>query len=248
MPRVPDTTPWDTRYAASGALWGHFPALSAEETGWRLRVTGARRVLVSGCAYGRHCAYFARRGLDVTGIDASQAAIDMAHDAAIADRLRISLARASSARMPFSDGAFDAVYDHDLLHHLSAEDRVATVAEYHRVLRPGGLLAVSALATSDPEFGIGPEVEPRTHRGADGRLEHFFTEGELRGLLGAFDVDTVREVAEPAAGDESGEDRRFLFVLAERGKDERGARVRHLRERGGSGEVRTRRPREGAHS
>jgi len=246
MQRVPDTSLWDARYAASGALWGHFPALSAEETWWRLRAEGARRVLVSGCAYGRHVAYFARRGFDVTGIDASQAAIDMAHDAARADRLRVSLARASAARMPFSDGSFDAVYDHDLLHHLSAADRVATLAEYRRVLRPGGLLSVSVLSTTDPEFGIGPEIEPGTYRGADGRLEHFFAEDELVALLGAFALDPVREVVEAAAGDESGDDRRFLFAIARRVRQNYGARTRRLTASDENRPTRHRRPREEA--
>ena len=78
MPRLADTSAWDTRYRTSGALWGYFPAVSAEETWWRLRETGARRVLVVGCGYGRHVAYFARRGFDTTGLDVSRAAIDMA--------------------------------------------------------------------------------------------------------------------------------------------------------------------------
>ena len=133
MPRTADTSAWDARYRTRGALWGYFPAVSAEETWWRLRETGARRVLVVGCGYGRHVAYFARRGFDTTGLDASRAAIDMAHETAKEDGLDLVLTCASATKMPFPTASFDAVYDHALLHHLSAEDRALAVER----VRPG---------------------------------------------------------------------------------------------------------------
>lgn len=215
MDHRPDMSAWDARYAECGAVWGHFPTVSAEETWWRLRSTRANRVLVSGCGYGRHVAYFARRGFDTTGLDASRTAIELAHEAARVDGLEISLTCASATRMPFSDAAFDAVYDHALLHHLGAEEREQAVREYVRVLRPGGLLVVSVLSVEDPDFGLGPELEPGTYRGADGRLEHFFTAPELAGLLDGFEVDSVICISEPA-DDWGDEPRKFVRAVARR--------------------------------
>lgn len=215
MGRMPDTSDWDARYAESGALWGHFPSVSAEETWWRLRSSKTSRILVAGCGYGRHCAYFARRGFDTTGLDASRTAIEMAQEAARVDGLEIVLSCASATRMPFPDASFDAVYDHALLHHLIAEDRVKAVGEYRRVLRPGALLVVSVLSVDDPDCGIGPELEPGTFRGADGRLEHFFVPGELTDLLDGFEVDSVIPMSEPS-GDWSDEPRRFVRAVARR--------------------------------
>lgn len=225
-PKSPDMSHWDERYADGGALWGYFPAVSAEETWWRLRDTAANRVLVAGCGYGRHCAYFARRGFDTTGLDASRTAIDLAHEAARVDGLEIVLACASATRMPFPDASFDAVYDHALLHHLSAEDRERAIAEYRRVLRPNGLLVVSVLSVDDPDFGLGPEMEPGTYHGADGRPEHFFAPDELAALLDGFEVDSVIPMSEPA--DEwLDEPRRFVRAVARRLPDrELAARAR----------------------
>lgn len=210
-----DSPNWDDRYSTGGALWGYFPAMSAEETWWRLRVTRANRVLVAGCGYGRHCAYFARRGFDTTGLDTSRTAIDMAHEAARVDGLDIVFSCASATRMPFPDASFDAVYDHALLHHLEQQDRGLVVSEYRRVLRPGGLLVISVLSTDDPDFGIGPEIEKATYRGADGRLEHYFTPQELASLLEGFEVDSVIPMSEPAE-DWADEPRRFVRAVAMR--------------------------------
>lgn len=237
--RVPDTSFWDRCYAEVGAVWGHFPAVSAEETWWRLRGHGTPRLLVAGCGYGRHMAYFARRGFDTTGIDASRPAIEMAHAAAREDGLEFVLTCASATRMPFPSSAFDAVYDHALLHHLDAADRELTVAEYRRVLRPGGLLVVSALSSQDPDCGLGPELEEGTFRGADGRLEHFFEPDELAAALDGFAVESVIPLSEPG-DDVLCEPRRFLRAIGRRISDEELAA--RTRRKWGNSKPRLRRP------
>ena len=226
LSKLPDTSLWDASYVEGGAIWGRFPSVSAEETWWRLRGTGARRVLVSGCGYGRHAIYFARHGLETTGLDASRTAIDMALEFSREDGLDLLLSCASATKMPFPSAAFDALYDHALLHHLTAADRKLAIAEYRRVLRPGGLLVVSALSAEDPENGIGPELEPGTYRGADGRLEHFFDRDELVAELDGFSIESVVCLNEPG-GDADAEPRRHVRVVARRlGERELAARGR----------------------
>jgi len=61
--------------------------------------------------------------------------------AATAERLGLDLeTEASDAEdLPFEDGSFDLVFGHAVLHHLP--DLPAALAEFRRVLRPGGTLA-----------------------------------------------------------------------------------------------------------
>ena len=248
MPRLADTSAWDARYRTRGALWGYFPAVSAEETWWRLRETGARRVLVVGCGYGRHVAYFARRGFDTTGLDASRAAIDMAHETAREDGLDLVLTCASATKMPFPTASFDAVYDHALLHHLSADDRALAVTEYGRVLKPGGLLVISALSTEEDAFeaAMAELVEtPETaqavgeHDAPTGYFDEFFDSSELGDLLADFDVESVLDLTEADEASPRGR-RRFVRAiarrqgeakLASRRRDPWGAQRKRYRER-----------------
>ncbi|MFC7562548.1 class I SAM-dependent methyltransferase [Actinomadura namibiensis] len=56
-----------------------------------------------------------------------------------------------AVRPPFRDGAFDAAVAVNMLHHL--DDPSAALREARRVLAPGGLLVVSAIARDDsPEL------------------------------------------------------------------------------------------------
>jgi SAM-dependent methyltransferase len=61
--------------------------------------------------------------------------------AATAERLGLDLETAATdaERLPFEDRSFDLVFGHAVLHHLP--DLPAALAEFRRVLRPGGTLA-----------------------------------------------------------------------------------------------------------
>ena len=57
--------------------------------------------------------------------------------------VRIQCVRAQGERLPFADGSFDFVYSHGFIEHFPPSTSEQLVAEHVRVLRPGGLLALS---------------------------------------------------------------------------------------------------------
>ncbi len=93
------------------------------------------KVLDVGCGAGFLSNHLANGGFEVTGLDASQASIDVAarHDAT--GQVRYLLGDAM--HLPFADGSFDVVCAMDFLEHV--EDPVAVVAEIARVMKPGGV-------------------------------------------------------------------------------------------------------------
>src|SRR5262249_32026387 len=92
------------------------------------------RLLEIGCGEGGNLHHLGPRPGRV-GVDFSHAKLRhaAAHVAGAA------FARADAARLPFPDGAFDAVLIRDLLHHVP--DRAAALREAVRVLPGGGALA-----------------------------------------------------------------------------------------------------------
>jgi len=81
----------------------------------------------------------------ITALDIDPAALETArrkHGAA-SDALgvRTTFTQASATRLPLSDASIDAVFCHQLLHHLYRQR--AALREIRRVLRPGGLLMLA---------------------------------------------------------------------------------------------------------
>ena len=111
-----------------------------------LRVAGVRRVLDVGCGTG----IFASRmreelGADVIGCDLSSGMLEQA--AARSDR--VTWVRGDSSRLPLGDGAVEAVLCTEAFHFF---DQPAALAEFRRVLAPGGMLLVAMI---NPRTDVG---------------------------------------------------------------------------------------------
>ncbi|GIF67491.1 hypothetical protein Ais01nite_55260 [Asanoa ishikariensis] len=140
---------YDEIYRHGAAPWeigGPQPAFAAVlDRG----VTGPK-ALDLGCGTGELALALARRGYEVTGVDISPVAIDLARakaaDAGVAVRFEVG----DATKLPAAE--FDAVFDSGLLHNLHREDEAQTAA-YLTLLptltTPGGtvhVLGVSAAA------------------------------------------------------------------------------------------------------
>lgn len=95
-----------------------------------------QRVLDVGCGLATDLTRFARGGADVTGIDVSGRAIDLARANFEQRGLAGRFERMDGRAMTFADASFDFVYCHTVLHFTPEPERM--IAEVHRVLRPGG--------------------------------------------------------------------------------------------------------------
>ncbi len=99
-----------------------------------------KRVLEIGCGLGTDGAQFALAGADYTGIDLTDAAVDLARQRFDVFNLPGTFRTADAENLDFPDESFDVVYSHGVLHH--TPDIVRAVQEVHRVLRPGGRAVV----------------------------------------------------------------------------------------------------------
>src|SRR5438132_9591777 len=88
------------------------------------------RVLEIGCGMGTDGAQFAKAGADYTGVDLTEAAIDLARKRFAVSGLKGEFCVSDAEKLDFADGSFDVVYSHGVLHH--TPDIAAAVDEIHR--------------------------------------------------------------------------------------------------------------------
>ena len=98
------------------------------------------KVLEIGCGLGTDGVQFARAGADYTGVDLTEAAVDLARRNFEWRNLAGEFRTADAENLDFPENSFDLVYSHGVLHHTPDTERA--IREVHRVLKPGGRAVV----------------------------------------------------------------------------------------------------------
>ncbi len=119
---------------------------------------GARglRVLEVGCGLGTDGAQFARAGANYTGVDLTEAAVELARQRFALANLGGEFRVADAENLGFADESFDLVYSHGVLHH--TPDIGRAVHEIHRILRPGGRAIVMLYHRDSYNYRVGIRV------------------------------------------------------------------------------------------
>jgi ubiquinone/menaquinone biosynthesis C-methylase UbiE len=94
------------------------------------------KVLEVGCGLGTDGAQFAEAGADYTGVDLTEAAVELARKRFELFGLPGRFQTEDAENLAFADDSFDLVYSHGVLHHTPETGKA--IQEVHRVLRPGG--------------------------------------------------------------------------------------------------------------
>lgn len=213
---------WQLPEGVNSSLWeyAHTPRLATEEDEYfdghplfrfdaealAARFIEPGRLVDLGCGAGRHSIQFARRGFPVVAVDLSAPMLGQLGTKARNEQLRMDLVQANLCRLGcFADGSFS--YALSMFSTLGmirgAEARGRALREAHRILKPGGRMALHAhnawLNLRDPQgrfwlmgqmwkkLASRPDAGDRrmTYRGIAAMEVHLFTWRELSGQIRA---------------------------------------------------------------
>ncbi|GGU59124.1 class I SAM-dependent DNA methyltransferase [Streptomyces lavendofoliae] len=152
-----------------------------------VRGTGHGRVADIGCGTGRVSAHLSDLGLDVLGVDLSPGMLERARNAYPDLRFH----EGSMTDLSLGDGALGGVVSWYSLIHIEPEHVPGVLAEFHRVLAPGGRLLLAFQVGDEPlrlTEAFGRAVALDFHRWRPDRLA-----GLLVGAGFAVEARLVRE-------------------------------------------------------
>jgi len=167
---------WDTIF--SERSWGKYPSESlirfVAQNYFSVAERSAVRILELGCGPGANLWFLAREQFAFAGIDGSASAIDQAArrlDAEVPGwRSHGYLHVGEISSLPFRDGIFDAVIDHECVYCNEFSVSQQIYSEALRVTRPGGGLFVRTFATGSWGDGTGQEIGPQAWLCSEGPL------------------------------------------------------------------------------
>jgi cyclopropane fatty-acyl-phospholipid synthase-like methyltransferase len=141
------------------------------------------KVIEFGCGSGNYVLYLAQQGFDVTGIDISNAAIEIAKKAASEKGVTCKLIVADVlSDMREIQETFDFAYDWELLHHIYPEDREQYVKNVYRLLKHGGRYLSVCFSEKSTQFG----GEGKYRKTPINTVLYFSSESEMKSLFDPF--------------------------------------------------------------
>ena len=139
-----------------------------------LELSGRRRILDVGCGKGAFAGSLARRGQEVVGVDPSASATAIAKTW-VDSRGRFVLGTGEA--LPLASEKFDRAVSVCVLEH--TRDDAAVLAEVGRVLKPGGVFALTVDCLDSPYVSEGF----RSDYAREYRCNQFYGDAKLRAML-----------------------------------------------------------------
>jgi len=184
---------WEKSFSEKQEMWGFEPAKSAILTKEFFLQQGVKTVLVPGFGYGRNAQVLKENGMQVTGIEISQTAIDMAvkHYGN-----EMTIYHGSVTDMPFDNKKYDGIFCYALIHLLDAPEREKLVRDCYAQLNAGGYMVFTVISKEAPTYGTGTLLSKDRYEMFGGVQMYFYDRESIQaefGNAGLFEVNEINE-------------------------------------------------------
>ncbi len=166
---------WNNRFKQEGKIWSENPSMSAFLAMQFFQDYDVKTLLVPGAGYGRNTKLFSQHDIEVTGLEISKNAIDIAkkYDP------NTKFVRGNILTMPYGKKQYDAIYCYNVLHLFLKSDRELLLNKCFERIKFGGIAFFVVFSEKEQSYGKGPELESHTFESKPGRPVHYFSNQDL---------------------------------------------------------------------
>ncbi|PHI20778.1 SAM-dependent methyltransferase [Lewinellaceae bacterium SD302] len=184
---------WEENFAEKQEMWGLNPSKSAELTKDFFVENAVKSMLIPGIGYGRKAQVFKENGIEVTGIEISKSAIELAKKNYGSS---LNIFHGSVSEMPFDNEEYDGIFCYALIHLLGEEERKKLIYDCYNQLASNGYMVFTAISKGAPNFGKGKLVAKDRYEFHEGVKIFYYDLESIRaefGNVGLLEVQKVNE-------------------------------------------------------
>lgn len=199
---------WESSFLENQMMWGSEPADSAILAKDFYLEKNVKDILIPGIGYGRNAKIFIDNGINVTGIEISQTAINMARE----DGLNFSIFHGSVTDMPFDNKSYDGIFCYGLIHLLDTHERDKFIKDCYNQLKPGGYMIFTAISKEAPMYGMGKQLGKDYFEIVEGMKIFFYDSDSVKLEFGKYGLIETSDILEPHKEMESKAPFKFIVV------------------------------------
>jgi SAM-dependent methyltransferase len=184
---------WESKFKTEGPMWDFLPADSAMEAVKIFEANNLKNILLPGFGYGRNGKLFIEKGFNVTGIEISESAIEIAR----ANNINCTIHSGSVTEMPFDNKIYDGIYCYALIHLLNKKERGVFLDSCYKQLRIGGLLIFVVATINTSMFGTGKKLSKNRFKISNGLDVFFYDSSSVVKEFSPCGLIDYKEIEEP---------------------------------------------------
>ena len=203
---------WESRFKNEGAMWKFEPSESAINAKNLFKSQKINKILIPGCGYGRNMKIFYDNGFEVTGIEISKSAIEIAKE----NGLNCKFHHGSVTSMPFDDELYDGIFCYALIHLLNKNERRAFIQSCWNQLKRGGTMFFAVASKEMSLYGSGRFLSKDRYEISKGLKVYFYDNiGVAKEFLN-FGMVECKEIEEPIKYIEGQEPIKLIQVICQK--------------------------------
>lgn len=184
---------WEEAFKDKQEMWGLGSTQSALLAAAMFGDKGLKKVLIPGIGYGRNAQAFLRKGMDVTGIEISKTAIELAEKHYGAT---MKIYHGSVMDMPFDNDRYDGIFSYALIHLFDENERMKLIRNCYEQLSDNGYMVFAAISKKAQSYGQGTFISKDRYEQFGGVKIFFYDEASVQKEFGNSGLIEITEVAE----------------------------------------------------
>ncbi|MBT2686751.1 class I SAM-dependent methyltransferase [Bacillus sp. ISL-47] len=203
---------WESNFIEKQTMWGFEPSDSAIQTKDFFLEKKVKDILIPGFGYGRNAKVFIENGIDVTGIEISKTAIELARD----NGLNMDIYHGSVTDMPFDDKLYAGIFCYALIHLLNKSEREKFIHSCYNQLKPDGYMIFTAISKEAPMYGKGKQLGKDYFEIMEGVKMFFYDSDSIKQEFGKYGLIEISEIVEPHKDNETKPPFKFTMVKCQK--------------------------------